>query len=162
MWELLSFVPQHLRVYHNFRAIPSIFIPFICPLKFGEHMIYGWTNKRYTKGTLLLIGSRISLSMGRLPKVKGIDKWVTHNLVGYDSNQGPKWTFMDWWQTVNVLKAYHRQWHTLWVGGMNFERLRLEWSLPSSHSSLTMVKGQTKHVKCVQTSIEQAFIKVKT
>ena len=25
----------------TFKAIPSIFIPFICPLELGEHMIYG-------------------------------------------------------------------------------------------------------------------------
>ena len=47
---------------------------------------------RYIKGTLLLIGSRISLSVGRPLMAKGIDKYVTHNLVGYDSNRGPKWT----------------------------------------------------------------------
>ena len=39
--NFFSFVPQHLRVYHNFRAIPSIFIPFIYPLELGEHMIFG-------------------------------------------------------------------------------------------------------------------------
>ena len=44
--DFFSFIPQHLRVYHNFKAIPSIFIPFICPLKLGEHMVYVWTNKR--------------------------------------------------------------------------------------------------------------------
>ena len=31
----------------------------------------------------------------------------------------------------------------------------------SSHSSPTKVKGQKNQVKCVQTSIEQAFIKIK-
>ena len=31
----------------------------------------------------------------------------------------------------------------------------------SSHTSPTEVKGQKKQVKCVQTSIEQAFIKIK-
>ena len=36
-----SFIPQHLRVYHNFRVIPSIFTSFICSLELGEHMIYG-------------------------------------------------------------------------------------------------------------------------
>ena len=39
--NFFSFVTQHLRVNHNFRAIPSIFIPFICPLELGEHMING-------------------------------------------------------------------------------------------------------------------------
>ena len=49
--------------------------------------------------------------------------------MGHNSNWGPKWTFVDWWQTVNVLKTYHRQWHRLWVGGINFKRLWPEWSI---------------------------------
>ena len=49
--------------------------------------------------------------------------------MGHDSNWGPKWTFVDWRQTVNVLKAHHRQWHRLWVHGMNFEILWPEWSI---------------------------------
>ena len=54
-------------------AIPSIFISFIFPLELGEHIIYGWTNKRYIKGTFY---DRIYdlFSVGRLPKDKGIDK----------------------------------------------------------------------------------------
>ena len=59
-------------------GIPSNFTPFFYPLELVEHMVYGWTNQRYVKGTLLLIESRISLSVGKLPKAKGIDK--------------PKWT----------------------------------------------------------------------
>ena len=39
--NFFSFIPQHLWVYHNFRAIPSILIPFIVPLELGEHMVYG-------------------------------------------------------------------------------------------------------------------------
>ena len=44
-----SFIPQYLKVYHNFKAIPSIFSSFICPLELGEHMIYGSINKRYER-----------------------------------------------------------------------------------------------------------------
>ena len=65
-------------------------------------------------------------------------------------------------QTFNVLKAHYRRWHQLRVSGMNFRRFRSEWSLSSSHSSLTEVKGQKNQVMGVQTSIEIAFIKAKT
>ena len=39
--ENFFILSQNLRVYHNFRAIPSIFMSFICPLELGEHMVYG-------------------------------------------------------------------------------------------------------------------------
>ena len=39
------------------------------------------------------------------------------------------WAIVDWWQTVNVLKTHYRQWHRLWVGGMNSRRIWPKWSV---------------------------------
>ena len=69
----------------------------------------------------------------------------------------------------------------LWIGGKHLTYLKpiigndthcmlVRWTLKdfdfnraysSSHSLPTEVKGQKNQVKCVQTSIEQAFIKIK-
>jgi len=44
---------------------------------------------------------------------------------------------------------------------MNFENFGPEWSLPSSQSSPTKVKGQKEQVNVCATSIENVFTKVK-
>ena len=44
---------------------------FICPLELGDHKI--WLNKQEMY-RISLIGSRISLCVGRLMKAEGIDK----------------------------------------------------------------------------------------
>ena len=128
--RLWSYEPFKLRYTLRIRDKPFIcenffsFVPLGYAITLGPsfhflHLLFVLQNlvitrymakqKRDIKGNLFLIGSRIFLSVDRLLKAKSIDKQVTHNQVGRDSNHGPKQTFVDWWQTINVLEAHHRQ-----------------------------------------------------
>ena len=68
---------------------------------------------------------------------------------------------MDWRQTINVLKAHHRQWHRLEVGGMNFEKSWPQMEPQLSHSSPTMAMGQRNKSNCMQNHIKKAFVRIK-
>ena len=65
--------------------------------------------------------------------------------MGHDSNLGPKWTIVDWWKTVNVLKPIMSWWDELWKILARMEPL-------PSYSSSTGVKGtkRTKRSVCKQ------------
>ena len=73
----------------------------------------------------------------------------------------PKWAVMDWWKTVNVLKAHNRHWNGLWVSGINFKTFWPGWSLHlPTHDQLWQRDKWTKW-KCVQTILNKSLSKLR-
>ena len=68
---------------------------------------------------------------------------------------------MDWWQTINVLKAYHRQWHKLWVGGMNSRKSWPEWSLHFPTHRQPWQRDKRTKWKCMQTILNKSLSRLR-